>query len=110
MSIQKPKACDVTHPLKTSTCDVTRESYLAYKLVPMNEVLARISISKTQLYRLINVGEFPRSVSVGLGGRVAFVESEVNAWIASRIAMRETDAGAEARRQRAIRAVGGRQQ
>ena len=66
-------------------------------------------MSKTQLYRLIKAGEFPAPVPVGRH-RIGFIEAEVNAWIDTRIAMRDAGVGAESRRQRAVRAVGGRQQ
>lgn len=97
MSISNNVACDVTHD--TQTLD---------RLLPMDEVLACVSISKTQLYRLINAGEFPKPVPVGRH-RVAFVEREVQAWIAARVRLRDGVAGAAARRERAKHAVGGRQ-
>jgi prophage regulatory protein len=57
------------------------------------------------MYRLIAAGEFPKPVPIGRL-RVAFLETEVAAWIEERSRLREE--GAEMRRQRAIRAVGGR--
>ena len=78
------------------------------KLLPTAVVLDRVCMSKTQLYRLINAGEFPAPAPVGRH-RVGFIEAEVNAWIEQRIKMRDEGVGAESRRQRAIRAVGGRQ-
>lgn len=77
------------------------------RLLPTAVVLDRVCMSKTQLYRLINAGEFPKSVPIGRH-RVGFVEAEVNAWLEARIQMRTDGVGTEARRQRAIHAVGGR--
>lgn len=77
------------------------------RIVPTAVVLDRVCMSKTQLYRLINAGEFPQPVPVGRH-RVGFVEAEVGAWIDQRIQMRDSGVGATARRQRAIRAVGSR--
>jgi len=77
------------------------------RLLPTAVVLDRISMSKPTLYRLINAGEFPKPVPVGRQ-RIAFIESEVQAWIDQRIALRDADIGADERRARAIRAVGGR--
>ena len=54
------------------------------------------------------VFEFPKPILVGRQ-RVGFLESDIDAWINTRIAMRDAGVGAESRRQRAIRAVGGRQ-
>lgn len=75
------------------------------RLIPTVVVLDRICMSKTQMYRLIAAGEFPKPVPIGRH-RVGFLESEVDAWIEER--SRHRDEGAEMRRQRAIRAVGGR--
>jgi prophage regulatory protein len=80
---------------------------MSERLIPTSVVLDRICLSKTQLYRLINAGEFPRPIPIGRL-RVAFLETEVAAWIDKRIQSRDEKAGAETRRQRAIRAVGGR--
>jgi prophage regulatory protein len=80
---------------------------MSERLIPTSVVLDRICLSKTQLYRLINAGEFPRPIPIGRL-RVAFLETEVAAWIDKRIQSRDEKAGAEMRRQRAIRAVGGR--
>ena len=77
------------------------------RLLSMAVVLDRVCMSKTQLYRLINAGEFPKPIPVGRQ-RVAFLESEVNAWIESRLRLRDEGHGAEARRARAKKAVGGR--
>ncbi len=77
------------------------------RLIPTSVVLDRVCMSKTQLYRLINAGEFPKPVPVGRH-RVAFLESEVADWIDARVRLREDGNGAEARRDRAVRAVGGR--
>jgi prophage regulatory protein len=76
------------------------------RLLPTAVVLDRVCMSKTSLYRMINSGEFPKPVPVGRN-RVGFLESEVNAWIESRLRLRDEGAGADIRRQRAIRAVGG---
>jgi prophage regulatory protein len=48
-----------------------------------------IGYSKTQLWRLEKVGKFPRRVPLG-AGRHGWLESEINAWIESRV--RERDA------------------
>ncbi len=75
------------------------------RLIPTAVVLDRISMSKTQMYRQINAGNFPKPVPVGRQ-RIAFVESEVNAWIEKRIRDREEGIGADARRARALKAKG----
>lgn len=77
------------------------------RFLPTAVVLDRICISKTQLYRKINAGEFPKPVPIGKQ-RVAFLEAEVQAWMDARIEARDQGEGSAARRTRAIRAVGGR--
>jgi prophage regulatory protein len=77
------------------------------RLLSTAVVLDRVCMSKTQLYRLITAGEFPKPVPIGRQ-RIGFLESDVNAWIDARLRLRDEGAGAESRRQRAIRAVGGR--
>jgi prophage regulatory protein len=64
------------------------------RFMPKSEVLEDISLSKSQLQRLINEGEFPAPVSIG-ARRVAFVESEVRQWQKAR--MEERNAGGSSR-------------
>lgn len=74
------------------------------RLLPTSVVLDRICISKTELYRRINSGEFPRPVPVGRQ-RVAFLEAEVSDWIADRVKARDQGKGVEERRVRALKAI-----
>ena len=76
------------------------------RFISMSEVLDRICLSKTHLYRKINAGQFPRPVPLG-PQKVAFLESEVEAWMADRLRAREQDEGTEARRERARHSVSG---
>lgn len=58
------------------------------RLLPLRpDVQARTSLGKTQIYALLKIGAFPQPVR--LGRRIAFVETEINDWIAARIAERE---------------------
>jgi prophage regulatory protein len=74
------------------------------RFISMNEVLDRICLSKTHLYRKINAGQFPRPVPLG-PWKVAFLESEIEAWMAARLQARDEDEGAQARRERARMSV-----
>lgn len=50
------------------------------KLIKINDVLARIPYSRSQIYNMIAEGRFPTPVH--LGGRASFwVESEIDEWI-----------------------------
>ncbi len=56
---------------------------MATRLLHLREVLNRTSLSRTSVYRLMGLGEFPKSVA--LGSRVAWIESQVEEWIQARI-------------------------
>ena len=66
---------------------------MAERFISLRDVLARTSLSKTHTYRLIGAGAFPRPVPLG-PRRVAFVESEVNEWLQSRVDARSSEGGA----------------
>lgn len=53
------------------------------KLIRMKDVLQRISLSKTEVYRRIKAGTFPKQVRLGLS-RIAFVEAEIDQWVQER--------------------------
>jgi prophage regulatory protein len=53
-------------------------------LLRRKEVVRRTALSASQIYRLMNDGEFPRQVQLSARS-VAWIESEVEAWIDDRI-------------------------
>lgn len=55
------------------------------RLIKMPEVMHRTANGKAWIYRLIAQGRFPKPVKIG-SRSVAFVESEIDAWIEQRIA------------------------
>jgi prophage regulatory protein len=58
-------------------------------LIPFASLASKgISLSKCQVWRLEKDGRFPKRVQVS-PARVAWVESEIDAWIAARINARE---------------------
>jgi prophage regulatory protein len=63
------------------------------KLLRIEEVLARVPLSKSSLLRQVADGSFPRPVRVG-ERRVAWVEGEIVAWQTARIAARDEAAHA----------------
>ncbi|HDF2327702.1 TPA: AlpA family transcriptional regulator [Morganella morganii] len=54
-------------------------------LIRLPEVIRRTGCSKPWLYKLIDAGQFPKQVKIG-SRSIAFVESEVDAWVANKIA------------------------
>lgn len=60
-------------------------------LISLNDACRFTSLSRTAINRWRATGEFPAAVPLG-DKRVAFVKSEVEAWITKRIASRQKDA------------------
>lgn len=61
------------------------------QLLRRNTVLERCGMSTSTLYRLMDQKRFPPPVRIG-GRAVAWVESEINEWIAARIEERDNAA------------------
>jgi prophage regulatory protein len=53
------------------------------------EVLARVGLSSSTLYAMTAEGEFPAPIPIGRQA-VAWLESEVDAWIKKRIELRDS--------------------
>jgi prophage regulatory protein len=51
------------------------------RLLSRREVLDRVGVSYPTLWHWMRAGTFPRSRDIG--GKVAFIESEVDRWIAN---------------------------
>lgn len=56
------------------------------RFIRRSEVLARTTLSHTELYRRIAAGTFPKPIPLGGTQRVAWNEREVAEWIEARIA------------------------
>ncbi|MEH3439837.1 AlpA family transcriptional regulator [Enterobacter roggenkampii] len=54
------------------------------RLIRLPEVMNRTGYGKAWIYRLINEGLFPQPIKIG-SRAIAFVESEIDEWIASAI-------------------------
>lgn len=57
-------------------------------LLSVKDVQSRTTLSRAQIYRLEGEGRFPKRVSLA-AGRVAWVEAEIDSWIADKIAARD---------------------
>ncbi len=60
------------------------------RLIRFREVLTMTGLSRSSLYRFIEENQFPTQVQLG-GRAVAWVEGEVQEWIAQRITNRRMD-------------------
>jgi prophage regulatory protein len=58
-------------------------------LIRLPEVMKRTALSRSQIYDLMERGEFPRSVKITGARSVAWAESEIVGWIAALLAERE---------------------
>jgi prophage regulatory protein len=52
------------------------------------QILRRVPYSEAHIWRLEKAGKFPRRVRLG-ANRVAWVESEVNKWVSSKLQERD---------------------
>ena len=58
------------------------------RLIKLNEVKQDTGLSRSSIYRLVKNGDFPKPVKLGERAS-AWLESEVNNWIADRIEQRD---------------------
>jgi prophage regulatory protein len=61
---------------------------MAKSLLRMPQVRQRVALSRSEIYRLIALGRFPRSVPLGERVR-AWDADEIEAWIRDRIEARD---------------------
>lgn len=73
----------------TSFADQTSNECLTLERLP--QVRARTGLSRSEIYRRIAAGDFPKPIKLGARAS-AWVEREVTTWIESRIAARDRDA------------------
>lgn len=67
----------------TSVTEQNKQGGVRFLRLP--EVLARTGLSRSTIYVRLDLGRFPRPVSLG-GRAVGWIESEVEEWIRQRIA------------------------
>lgn len=65
------------------------------KLIRLSDVLERVALGKTAVYRMISEDEFPRPVKLGTAS--AWVEQEISDWIAERVARRSRSESGQAK-------------
>jgi len=70
--------------------NLTQESNQSKKLIRIRSVVEITGLSKSYIYQLVAKDLFPKSIQLVPGGSsVAWVESEINDWIESRIQSRD---------------------
>ncbi|MGN4956752.1 helix-turn-helix transcriptional regulator [Aeromonas sp. 23P] len=63
----------------------------ALRFIRVREVIQKTGLSKSTIYDMMAQGHFPNTIPLG-GRAVAFIEAEVDAWMAERIAARHSKA------------------
>ena len=58
------------------------------RLLTMRTVIAEVSLSRTEIWRRVQRGTFPKPIRLG-PQRIAFVASEIDAWVNARVAERD---------------------
>ena len=59
------------------------------RFLRLKEVQDRVPYGRATIYRKVAAGQFPKPYDLGGGRAVAWLESEINDWIASRITARK---------------------
>ena len=77
---------------------------MAKRLINLSDVIYSTGLSKTNIYRKINSGEFPKPVPLG-AQKIAFLESEIEDWISARLKARDAGEGEQERRAKARNSV-----
>jgi len=70
----------------------------------LDQVTKKVCLSKTEIYRRINLGKFPKPIPLGRF-RIAFLESEIQEWMATCIANRSRASLGDQRKDRARNAI-----
>jgi len=63
------------------------ENHTSIRILRLPEVIARVGLKRASIYLHINQGTFPKQISLGPRA-VGWLEHEIDAWIAARIAAR----------------------
>lgn len=90
MDINEVARCKLFFFPVSRPCDATDSAagYHTGAFLRLPEVMHLCGLSRSTIYELIRKGEFPPQVSLG-GKNVAWLHSEITAWMAGRIAGRK---------------------
>jgi prophage regulatory protein len=67
------------------------QEYIMHQLMKINALVASTKMSRSQIYALIQKGEFPKPIKLSERSS-AWVESEIQEWIDIRIVLRNEEA------------------
>jgi prophage regulatory protein len=69
------------------------------RFIRLPEVKSLTGLSRSTIYSLVGNSTFPRQVSIGGGRAIGWLESEIQVWIAERVAKRRGSDVAEPARE-----------
>lgn len=70
--------------------NIQEDEHMAESIQKLPVVIARVGKSRSSLLQLVKDGKFPKPIRLSDTGRsVGFIASEVDAWIAGRVAARD---------------------
>jgi prophage regulatory protein len=58
---------------------------MTYQILRLPAVKQQTGLSRSTLYKLVSLGRFPKQIDLGGGRAVGWLESDVQAWIKSRL-------------------------
>ena len=61
------------------------------KILKVKQVAEEINVSVPQVYKLVNLGRFPKPIKLGERGS-GWLTSEIDAWLQSRVDARDEEA------------------
>jgi len=62
------------------------------RMLRLPDVLQKTGLSRSQIYRLMTLGSFPRQIQLG-DRSSGWIESEIDGWLAGRIALSRESSG-----------------
>lgn len=62
------------------------------RLIRLPEVLLAVGLSKSEIYRLISLNQFPKQIPLG-DRAVAWTEKSIEAWVLDRVELHEIKGG-----------------
>jgi prophage regulatory protein len=73
--------------------EVTKQHPSPVRILRLRDVEERVGLRRANIYRRAATGTFPKPIRLGPNAS-GWIESEIDAWLAERVAARDAQAGA----------------